>query len=347
MIDHIVSDDGFTNSEREYYGDDSNDVSYQATAYALEILGDYNLLEEKDLFGKVTTSHNSSDLQEELEDGLTGMYEAGFADLYDTYYILESLEEMDYEISGTTALLITSFLGASMQIGGGISGSDKSSDANLISTYYAFMIYDLLDQPIPNILGHRNFVASCANPDGGYSGDPGSSSTLANTYYAVLVTEYLEDIKVILNPDLTIDYLNSFYVDEEDDKENYGGYLPDHNAENAHLSSTYYCIRAVEILDEEELEDKDSIAEWVLSRQNFQDGGFVDTSDGYKQKYSSVVNTYFAHEILDIIERKELLDEKIFMLEFEWWDWLIFWIIICSLCVLAIYGIYIWRKRKV
>ena len=34
-----------------------------------------------------------------------------------------------------------------------------------------------------------------------------------------------------------------------------------------------------------------------------------DTSDGYEQKHSSVVNTYFAHEILDLLERKELLDE--------------------------------------
>lgn len=345
-MDNLIDDEGFTNSERDDYRDDSDDVSYQATAYALEILGDYDLLEEKDIFGKVTKSHNSSDLQEELEDRLSVMYTYGFADIYDTYYILESLEEMDYEISGTTALQITSFLGATAQSGGGYSGSDKSTSANVVSTYYCMLIYDLLDQPIPNLLLHRSFVISCANSDGGFGGDSDSSSSLANTFYAVLVADYLEDVKVLYSPDLTIDYLNSFYVDEEDDEDNYGGYLPDINAENAHLSSTYYCIRAIEILDEEEFEDKDSTAEWVLSRQNFKDGGFVDTSDGYEQKHSSVVNTYFAHEILDILGRKELLEEKIFQKEFEWYDWWIFWILICSICVIAIYGIYIWRKRK-
>ena len=70
LLDNLIEDDGFSNCDREDYREDNDEVSYEATAYALEILGKYNLLEEKDLFGKVEKSHNSSDLQDELEEYL-------------------------------------------------------------------------------------------------------------------------------------------------------------------------------------------------------------------------------------------------------------------------------------
>ena len=351
MLDHQIKDEGFTNSEREDYREDSDDVSYQATAYALEILGDYALLEEKDIFGKETASYNSSDLQEELEDVLSAKYNAGPLDLFDTYYILKALNGMDYEISGTLALQITSYLASIAQSGGGFSGSPQVTTSDLASTYFAIIIYDLLDLAVPNLLAHYAFTLSCGNPDGGFGGEPGGPSTIASAYFAVLIAEYLEDIRVMPYPDLTVDYLNSFYVDDENDEDNYGGYLPDLNAKNAHICSTYFCIKAIsiidELIDEEEFEDKDATSEWVLTKQNFQDGGFVDISDGYEQRYSSVVNTYYAHEILDILGRTELLEEKVFMMEFETIDWVIFVIILVSLVALAVIGIIIWRKRKV
>ena len=343
LLDNFIEDDGFSNSDREDYREDNDEVSYEATAYALEILGKYYLLEKKDLFGKVEESYNSSDLQDELKEYLNSMYVSGFEDIYDTYYILKSLEEMDVEIDATLALRIKSYLDAAAQSNGGFAATDTSPSATLISTYFALLIYDLIGQPLPNPKG---FVLSCWHPDGGYGGNSTSSSTIANTYYAILIMEFLEDFGALVSESLTIDYLNSFYVDDENDEDNYGGYLPDQNAKYALISSTYYCLKAISLIDEDEIEDKDATSEWILERQNFQDGGFVDQSEGYEQKYSSVISTYFAHEILDLLDREEVLEEKVFMLEFEWYDWVIFCCILIALIALGIVGIYIRRKRR-
>ncbi|MFX0077408.1 MAG: prenyltransferase/squalene oxidase repeat-containing protein [Candidatus Hermodarchaeota archaeon] len=343
LLDNLIEDKGFSNCDREDYREDNNEVSYEATAYALEILGKYNLLEEKDLFGKVEKRHNSSDLQDELEENLNSMYVSGIKDIYDTYYILKSLEEMDVDIDPILAFRIKSYLDAAAQSNGGFAATDTSTSATLISTYFALQIYDLIDQPLPD---SRSFVLSCSKTDGGYGGDPNSPSTIANTYYAILIMDFLDDFGSLISESLTINYLNSFYVDDDNNEDNYGGYLPDHNAKYALISTTYYCLKAISILDEDEIEDEDASSEWILDRQNFQDGGFVDQSEGYEQKYSSVISSYFAHEALDLLGKKEQLEEKVFMLEWEWYDWLIFCIILIALIALAIIGIYIRRKRR-
>lgn len=344
LLDNFIDDEGFSNCNREDYREDSDKVSYEATAYALEILGDYNLLEEKDLFGKVEKSYNSSDLQDELESRLKSMYTSGIKDIYETYFILKSLEEMNVEIDSILALQIKLYLDAAAQSNGAYAATDTSTSATLISTYFALQIYDLLDQPLPD---PRGFVLSCANPDdGGYRGDDTSSSTIANTYYAILIMDFLDDFGSLISESSTINYLNSFYIDDENNEDNYGGYSPDQNAKYALISSTYYCLKAISLLDKDEIEDEDATSEWILDRQNFQDGGFVDQSEGYEQKYSSVITTYFAHEALDLLGKEEQLEEKVFMLEWEWYDWLIFCIILIALIALAIIGIYIRRKRR-
>lgn len=346
LLDNFIDDEGFSNCNREDYRDDSNEVSYEATAYALEILGKYNMLEEKDLFGKVEKRYNSSDLQDDLEEHLNSMYTSGIKDIYDTYYILKSLEEMDEEIDSTLALRIKLYLDGAAQSNGGFAATDTSTSATLISTYFALQIYDLIDQPLPD---PRGFVLSCGNPDdpdGGYGGEPESSSTIANTFYAILIMDFLDDFDALISESLTISYLNSFYIDDEEDEDNYGGYLPDQNAKYALISSTYYCLKAISLLDKDEIEDEDATSEWLLDRQNFQDGGFVDQSEGYEQKYSSVISTYFAQEALDLLGKEDLLEEKVFMLEWEWYDFLIFFIILIALITLGIIGLYIRRKRR-
>ncbi|MFX1393103.1 MAG: prenyltransferase/squalene oxidase repeat-containing protein, partial [Promethearchaeota archaeon] len=315
-----------------------------ATAYALEILGKYQLLEKKDIFGTVEKTYNSSDLQDELEASLDSMFQTGNIDIYNIYYILKSLAQMDYEIAGTLALQIRSYIDSTGQDDHGFSGSTSSSSSSLISTYFSLQIYDLLDVPIPDA---KIFVRSCNKPeDGGFGGDSTSSSTITDTYYALLIMEFYDDFGPMPSEDLTIDYLNNFYVDDENDEDNYGGYLPDQNAEYALLSSTYYCIKGISLINEDEIEDEEATTQWIMNHQNFQDGGFVDDSDGYDQKFSSVINSYYAYESLVLLGSQDLLEEKVFMLEFEWYDWVLFICILCALIALAIIGIAVWRKRR-
>jgi prenyltransferase beta subunit len=238
------------------------------------------------------------------------------------------------------------YLNSLLKSTGGFGGS-VDSIASLSASYYAVSIYNILDEGIPELSALKGFIVTCANADGGYGGNENSSSTLTSTYHAISIMQIIDDFSFIIRPDLTVDYINSFFVDNKNDNNNYGGYLPDLNAKYALLSSTYYCITTLSLIKDAKFKDKNATAEWVLNRQNFQDGGFVDISDGSEQKYSSIVNSYFANEVIIALGREGLLDKEVFMLEFEWYDWLIFCSIIGGLSILAIVAVIIWRRRRI
>lgn len=345
-MDNLIEDEGFSDCQREDYRDNSDKVSYEATAYALKILGKYDLLEKKDLFGKVEKSYNSSDMQDNLEDALDKIFSINTQTLYDIFYILTALNEMDAEVSSGLNAQILSYLSSLSKSTGGFGGSDDST-ASLSATYYAFGIYDILDKDIPDLSLHKGFITLCKKADGGFGGNYNSSSTLTCTYHAILMMKIMDDFKILSRPDLTEKYLNSFCVDNENDEDNFGGYLPDLNAKYALISSTYYCIIALSLIEDAEFEDEDATAQWVLNRQNFQDGGFCDISDGSEQKYSSMINSYFAYETIITLGKESLLEEEVFQLEFEWYDWIIFCSIIGGLSILAIVAVIMWRRRRI
>ncbi len=345
LLDIEINDEGFSNSKES---DDK--ISAEATAYALEILDHYQMLETKDWLGEIEHTVNTTDLQEYLEDKAKAQFSSGSIDIYDLYYYLKSLVllekvDSDYEISSTLEINIRAHLDASDQSGNGFG----TISASIPFTYFAMMIYELIDDPIPNKNLHKEWIKSCVNADGGYGGNTTLSSTIINTYYAIEIFEVIYDIDDLPNKGGTIDYLNSFYVDDESDEDNYGGYLPDNEAKNALLSSTYYSIKGISLIDDEEFEDEDLTLNWVLNRQNFKDGGFSDNSDGYEQKVSSITGSYFAYKTILIIDGEESpqLEEKVFMLEFIWIDWLIFVIILSVIGAAAITAVIIWRKRRI
>jgi prenyltransferase beta subunit len=343
-LDLEIKDEGFSNSQEE-----EDKISYEATAYALEILEYYDKLETRDFFGEVEHTVNTSDLQEYLEDKAKDRIKSGNVDIYKLYYILKSLDILDYDTSSSLEADVEAYLDASEQNGNGFAPTDTSSLASISSTYFAMMIYELIDESIPNESSHKYWIKSCRNGDGGYGGNTTLTSSVFNTYCAIIIFEEIYDVDDLSSQSATIDYLKSFYVEDENDEDNYGGYLPDANSENALLSSTYYCIKGISIIDSDELEDEDDTLNWILNRQNFKDGGFIDNSEGYEQKKSSVTCSYFAYETLKIIDGIELpiLEEKVFMLEFIWIDWLILIIILSVIGAAVITGIVIWRKRRI
>jgi len=339
-----IEDEGFSNSV-----ENDDDVSEEATAYALEILDQFDLLQKKDLFGTVEKEINTTDIPEELEDRAKVEANLGDPDIYKLYFLLKSLEILednneDYEVSSSLKGSIRTFVDSLLQYDGGYAASQTSTTATMASTYFAFKIYDLLGRDY-NKLITQNWIRSCQNIDGGYGGSNDSSSTILNTYYAIFIMDEIRDVDDLFGKDSTINYLKSFFEDNENDLGNYGGYYPDRDAENTMISSTFYCIKGISLIDDGELEDEDETLEWILNRQNFKDGGFKDIDDGSEQKYSSVVNSYYALEIINLLDADSVsLNEEIFMVEFNYW---ILVGLLTGIGVVAVAIIIIRRKRRI
>jgi hypothetical protein len=304
----------------------------EATTYALGILDHYGL-----------NAHDTPDLETKLETDLEQMLNNDGVILYDLYFLLKSLNILEYSIEEQLENQIHEYINKTEQIGGGFSFSNTSTLASISSTYFVVQIHSLIGETIPNITIHKNWVLLCNNSDGGYGGNSSLSSTLLNTYYAVSVLDELGFINELVNENQTLTYLNTFYIQNPSDTENYGGYLPDITANYALLSSTFYCAKAISIIDDSLLNNAPTIR-WVLTHQNFQDGGFADITQGTDQLSSSVISSYYAFETLKIFDSLSKLNSEVFMVEFNYW---VLVIIMASIGLIAGIGVVVWRKRRI
>jgi hypothetical protein len=308
-------------------------ISFEATAYALEIL---------DHFG--AEAHKIENLQSNLEDKIKDMFDKNEVDLYNLYYLMKSLNILNYEIDTEYSNKIYKYVNDTEQLSGGFSYSNSSTTASMTSTYYVVQIYKLLEEPIVNETLHKNWVILCNNSDGGYGGDRNLSSSLINTYFAIHILDGMENANIadLADINLTSTYLNSFYIDEVSNVNNYGGYLPDKFAIYALLSSTFFSVKGISTLDGEL--NIDDTTDWVLARQNFQDGGFAENTEGYDQKVSSVIASYYAFEILNILNSLFRLTSEVWMVEFNYWT---LGIILMSIGIGVAAIVFIWRRRRI
>ena len=345
LYDCEIKDEGFSNSV-----ENDDDVSDEATAYALEILDEFDLLQKKDIFGTVEHEVNTTDLPEKLEDDAKGMFTIGDVDIYDLYFLLNSLMILEdnndeYDFSSSLKNDAITYLNSLLQNEGGYAPSSTSISATIASTYFALKIYDLLEEDYVNKSITKSWVRACQNPDGGYGGNIGLSSTILNTFYAILAMDIIDDVDELYNEANTIDYFESFYEDNENNLENYGGYYPDEDTETTLISSTYFCVMGIYLIDEDEIDHEEETLTWILNRQNFKDGGFADNDDESKQKYSSVINSFYAVQLIKLYDADLIsLNEEIFMVEFNWW---ILVGILIGIGLIAIAVIIIRRKRRI
>lgn len=330
------------------YENQNNDESFgiltQDTANAIEIIDFYNayLIES---FLQATKKVDIPALEVYLEDEITSMFNNEEIDIYDLYYLLSTLGFLG-KLDLLDSILhdkIYEYINETVQSTGGFSPTNTSTNANLISTFFIYNIFTLINEPVENQTIHKNWVLSCNNTDGGYGGDQTLSSTLLTTYYAIYLVEKLGDISDLANQTSTLNYLKSFYINDPANLENFGGYLPDAFAENSLLSSTYFCVEGIRLIDSNEL-NKNPTVNWVLNHQNFRDGGFSDQDEENDQKLSSISASYYAFEILKGFNSLDLLNEEIFMVEFNF----LTLILIMSISGIIIAAIYlIWRKRRI
>ncbi len=322
LYENQIENDGFANSIRE-----NTDISFEATAYASKLI--------YDLQGAFDSKINNTILQKNLESDIEQMFESKNVNTYDLHYLLFSLDIYNHSIDSNLKAKIKDYVDDSRSAGGGFYLTNTSSSKDLISTYFMIKIYSFINEKIESEKIHINWIKNQRNPDGGYG-------SITETYYAILSLSELNSLNEIINPDKTINYLNSSYIADKYDLNNYGGFLPDENAKHTLIWTTYLCIKAISLLNSSRF-NNESIKNWVLNRQNFQDGGFTDIGDGYDQYYSSVTNTFFAIEILNMINANNI-EEDVFMVEFNYWYLIIPLTIIGG--IVSIW-IFMWRSKKI
>ncbi len=161
--------------------DESFGISTQDTANAIEIIDFYNayLIEG---FLQAIKKVDKSTLEVYLEDEITSMFIEGEVDIYDLFHLLSTLDFLGASLDLNLHDNIYEFINQTVQSTGGFSPTNTSTSANLISTFYIYNIFTLIDEPVENQTLHKNWVLSCNNTDGGYGGNQSLSSTLLTTY---------------------------------------------------------------------------------------------------------------------------------------------------------------------
>ena len=324
-----IQGEGFTNS----IGSDDS-ISFEATTYALDILNYF-----------AVNPHDIETLKSTLEDDIEEMFNNYEENLFDLFFLMKSLNILDqnHEIDLDLENKIYKFLNDTEQLTGGFSYSNTSNLVSLASTYYSIQLFSLIEKPIENNAIHKNWVLSCYNSDGGYGSNQSLMSTLVDTCFAVFILKELGEIEALNSDIKTIAYLHSFFVMNSADLNNYGGYLPDEYAQIALLSSTYYCVKAIDLIDNTKM-FKGTIKTWVLAHQNFIDGGFAENTEGYQQKSSSVVSSYYAFEILKILGYLSSFLSEIWMVEFNYW---ILGIVLGSIGLVIVVAVFLWRRTRI
>ncbi len=333
LIDNQKTNKGFVNTNF------TDSVDFEATVMALEMINYYNLFTVKDWFGTKTDKVNGTRMQKSIKGKVGDMIDAGTWDIYELYYMLKSIDILNGSIGSDREDEIKSYLDKTFRSGGGFAATNVSSYASVASTYFVIKIHDLIGKSLDNKDLHIDWLLNCQNSDGGFGGNSSMPSTVVNTYYAVFALDNLDTLDDVDEKEV-VDYIEQFYVDNEADEKNYGGYKPTEDATRAILSSTYYCVQVLSILDNKTMHEETT--KWVLSLQNFYDGGFADNTDA-RPRVSSVIGSYFAFHILKSFDENLLyMDEEIFMVQFNW----IIFIIVMSVLGVAIAVVIMLRRRR-
>ncbi|MFO0802345.1 MAG: prenyltransferase/squalene oxidase repeat-containing protein [Gemmataceae bacterium] len=72
-------------------------------------------------------------------------------------------------------------------------GRAGAKGSDLESTYRVMRAFMLLKERPKNREAMRAFIEKCRNPDGGFGVKPGDASTVAGTYFATIITKWMND----------------------------------------------------------------------------------------------------------------------------------------------------------
>lgn len=335
ILNNKIENLGYSNSILE-----EETISEQSTYYALKMLEDLNLLETQedlDIMATMLTQNVQAELND-LDDN----------SLVNLYYLLQSLDLLDGldEISTANKNEIMNWVNISKHENGGFKNNNISSPT-VFYTYFSVKILDLLSsENISDSQKHAEWIISCYNSDGGFGGNSTLNSSIIGTYYSVLGVNFLASINNLsLQEESIIKYIMKFYISDIADSQNYGGFSQTDSPSKSLVSTTFYCVSTVDLLNSSQL-DSQTILQWVLKSQNPIDGGFSESTLDGSTSYSSMITTYYAFNIIKYFDPDfSSLNENVWDVEFNWIILLIIILVIIAVPTLMIF--IIWKKRKV
>jgi prenyltransferase beta subunit len=110
-----------------------------------------------------------------------------------TWMRLKSNEPYKKWVVDRLAALEKTLLPSQRTDGGWGKVGEKTSDIE--STYRVMRAFKMLDSKPKDIAKLREFLASHRNKDGGYATKPGEASSAGGTYFAVIISKWLDEME--------------------------------------------------------------------------------------------------------------------------------------------------------
>jgi hypothetical protein len=102
---------------------------------------------------------------------------------------------MRFGVQPTAPAEVLKVLNKGQRKTGGWNKMDDASEPDLETTYRVMRCYRMLKARPDDADGVRAFIAKCRNADGGYGVAPGQTSTGSGTYFAAIITHWLNEKK--------------------------------------------------------------------------------------------------------------------------------------------------------
>lgn len=272
-------------------------------------------------------------------------------------YVLEALDNID-KIDNIDVLDdVEDYLADCLRTYGSAIGyaldRESTTSASIYGTYFVVKAYSHIDSlsSVPEA-GISNYIQSCldnADVGKGFKSNISSGAvSLENTFFALKTLSILDKISDLdtQTKNEIQDYLETFYVEQTEYTEHYGGYSVFSDAEEpfSTVLATYYATNAQKILYASFVLG-DATEEWLLNLQNQEDGGFTDNVLVGQEQKSSTITSYYVVCCLEIdYPNLGVLNSEVWEKNPQWW---ILAVVIAVIAASVVAGILGYRKRQI
>ncbi|GAB4321580.1 MAG: hypothetical protein Kow0069_25960 [Promethearchaeota archaeon] len=284
-------------------------------------------------------------LNQQLTSGGFWNEEGGTATVFATYHAMSALDALGH--AGRAKDSVVTFLDSCVKDNEAW-GNTPGAAWNLVATYQALATYEIYLGNLSHVSQYLRDSAlaltlSAQNPDGGFGGRPGDPSTLEATLAAIQIVKVLNATEDFDGGNAALGYVESFRNADADFPAEVGGYHGEESTKSLVLT-TYYATRVKEELNNA-TDPGHQTMNWLLSRQNRLDGGFVEPVEGDELGRSSLTTTYYAIRALQVYDLDlSSLKEAKWNLEFDWVPLVV--LVVVGVAVVVVVVV-VWRRRSI